>query len=175
MPNNKISGKYILQSQNTVATYEFTNNNRSASVVVDDNVNTKWTVLSNGSQSLNSVDFLTKNKIHLKGVRVITPGGAGLRSRLGRSGLITLYVKDSSTEKAFKIVEFAKYNEWQSCDEYLEPYNFTKETIFDLKIGYALFNIDDYNIQEKYIGETTNFFVELDIETAGLSLDGTII
>lgn len=175
MANNKISGRYILQCANKICDYEFTGNNRLANKTNDDVTSTNWVCLSNGSTNLDPINFFTKNKIHLKAIRITTPGGTGLRSLVGRCALITLYVKDTSQEQAFKVIEIAKYNEWQECDEYLEPYKFTNDQKFDLKIGYAKFNIDDFNIQSKYIGEKVYFYVELEIETAGLELNGNVI
>ena len=78
MANNKISGSYILQSTK-FAEYTLTGNDREAELLLlPQELN--FIDLSNGTISGRTVDFMTKNKIHVKGIRIVTPGGAGLRA-----------------------------------------------------------------------------------------------
>lgn len=176
MTNNKISGSYILQSVAPIATYELTGNNRNAQVNITPGV-INLIDLSNGSQNDRYIDLLSKNKIHLKAIRVITPGGAGLRC-LNSAAILkfNLYsISESQSKGLFGIIEVSEFNEWQKLDDYWEPYKLTKEEMFNISITAGKLNIDDFNIQDKYIGETVNFKIELAIDTAGIVLDDNIV
>lgn len=176
MANNKISGSYILQSFN-IDEYTLTGNNRDALVSVSES-RVNLIDLSNGSQLDRVIDLLTKNKIHVKGIRVITPGAEGLRAckNCARFWFQYYSIIDSENKGLLSIVEVERYNEWQVLDDYWEPYKLAgKENFFNLGISHAEFNIDDYNIQSAYVGKKVKFAIELKIDTAGIFLDNKII
>ena len=175
MANNKISGSYILQSAQKIDDYELTGENRNALVTITEK-QINLIDLSNGSQQDRYIDLITKNRVHVKGVRIITPGGAGLRS-CRNAAVIFFNLYSCQTESKLgllSIIEIPRFNEWQTLNDYWEPYKITKEQYYNLGIS-GIINIDDFNIQEKYVGETVNFQIELMIETAGISLDNRII
>lgn len=176
MANNKISGSYILQSAQKITDYEFTSNARNAKVTLQA-VKIDLIDLSNGSKFDRYVDLLTKNKVHVKGIRIITPGGAGLRSINNAATLwLCMYNLAGTTNLGeLSIIEIARFNEWQELNDYWEPYKKIKENMYNLGISHGEFNIDDYNIQEKYVGEKVEFKIELSIDTAGIYLDNHII
>ena len=176
MANNKISGSYILQSAQKITDYEFTGESRNAKVTLQAG-EINLIDLSNGSISDRYIDLLTKNKVHVKGIRIITPGGAGLRSIKNAATLwLCMYNLAGTTNLGhLSIIEVARYNEWQELDDYWEPYKKIKDQMYNLGVSQGSFNIDDYNIQEKYIGEKVEFKIELSIETAGIYLDKRIV
>lgn len=176
MANNKISGSYILQSAQKITDYEFTGNARNAQVTLQAG-KINLIDLSNGSINDRYIDLLTKNKVHVKGVRVTTPGGAGLRSIKNAATLwLCMYNLAGDTNLCqLSIIEIARFNEWQELDDYWEPYKKTNEAMFNLGVSQGSLNIDDYNIQQKYIGQKVNFKLELSIDTAGIYLDNRII
>ena len=176
MANNKISGSYILQSAQKITDYEFTDDARNATVTLQAG-KINLIDLSNGSISDRYIDLLTKNKVHVKGIRIIPPGGAGLRSCKNAATLwLCMYNLAGTTNLGhLSIIEVARYNEWQELDDYWEPYKKTNDKMYNLGVSQGLFNIDDYNIQEKYIGEKVEFKIELSIDTAGIFLDNKII
>lgn len=175
MANNKISGSYILQSAQKITDYEFTNDNRNAAVVIQP-MKLNLIDLSNGSINDRYIDLITRNRVHVKGIRIITPGGAGIRSCKNAAVLLfSLYSISSQTSLALlSRIEIARFNEWQELNDYWEPYNITKEQYCNLGVS-GIINIDDFNIQEKYIGEKVEFKIELMIDTAGIFLDNKII
>ena len=176
MANNKISGSYILQSAQKIADYELTGENRLATVAINaQKIN--LIDLSNGSQQDRYIDLITKNKVHVKGIRIITPGGAGLRACKNAATLwLNLYSNQTQSNLGLlSIIEIARFNEWQTINDYWEPYKISKEQYYNLGFSQGIINIDDFNIQEKYIGETVGFQIELMIDTAGIYLDNRIV
>jgi len=173
MANNKISGSYILQSAQKLKDYVFTNENRNAAVVVQP---TKLDLidLSNGSINDRYIDLISKNRVHVKRIRIITPGGAGLRSCKNAAVILIGVYSSQSFIKLLSRIEIARFNEWQDLNDYWEPYNITKEQYYNLGVS-GVINIDDFNIQEKYVGEKVEFKIEMMIDTAGIFLDNKII
>lgn len=173
--NNKISGSYIIQSNQRLEEYTFTGNDRAAIIPLTNVGKVPFICLSNGRNLNPEITFLTKNKIHVKGIRVVTPGGAGLRSCAMAAYLhIAMYVNDTLVDN-FPVISVVNFNEWQKIDDLWEPYKLTKDENFYLGISGGFFNVDDYNIQEKYIGEKVGFKIELSIDTAGLKIENDII
>lgn len=171
MSNNKISGSYILQSTK-FAEYTFTGNDRDAELLLlPQELN--FIDLSNGTISGRTVDFMTKNKIHVKGIRIVTPGGAELRACKNAASIEFSLYTDSSP--LVTMIDVSRYNEWQKIDDYWEPYKLTKAETFHFRLSAGLLNIDDYNINPAYIGKKVSFYIELDIDTAGILLNGRVI
>lgn len=171
MSNNKISGSYILQSSK-FAEYTFTGNDRDADLLLlPQELN--FIDLSNGTISGRTVDFMTKNKIHVKGIRIVTPGGAGLRACKNAGSIEFSLYTDSAP--LVTMIDVSSYNEWQEIDDYWEPYKKINSETFHFKLSAGLLNIDDYNIQPAYIGKKVSFYIELNIDTSGLLLNGRVI
>ena len=84
-------------------------------------------------------------------------------------------ISEAQSKGLFGIIEISEFNEWQKLDDYWEPYKLTKEEKFNISLTAGKLNIDDFNIQDNYIGETVNFKIELAIDTAGIVLDDNII
>ena len=172
MASNKISGSYILQ-RSKLAEYTFAGNNRDAELLLlPQELN--FIDLSNGTISGRTVDFMTKNKIHVKGIRIVTPGGARLRACKNAGSIEFSIYTDSAP--LVTMIDVSRYNEWQEINDYWEPYNLIKNSeTFHFKLSAGLLNIDDYNIQPAYIGKKVSFYIELNIDTAGLLLNNRII
>lgn len=172
----KISGEYLLQSLNNVDNYTLAGNNRSAFVQKTEDKRLGWLVLSNGSVRDRVIDFFTRNKLHIISMRIITPGSPGLRcvhtDNVLRLSLYNVY-DDEQVKKLgdAQIVELPYYNEWVKCDVTIEPYLITNEPKFTIGVRQWKFNIDDYNVQDTYLGKTVNFKVQMIVKTAGLLLD----
>lgn len=178
MPNNKISGEYIIQSIETIDEYTFTGENRTATVEKTENKRLGWIDLSNGSIQDRALDFQSKNKLRINSIRIITPGAAGLRC-VNTDNVIRFAFFNTSEEvvkiKDAPIIEISEYNEWQKCDVVLEPYLYTKLQYYTIGLRQWKFNIDDYNIQDDYIGQKLKFKIQMSIKTAGIFRDGGII
>ena len=176
MANNKISGIYNLRSGN-FAEYTFTGNNRFVPVSITPQ-ELKLISISNGHEIGENafISFLKNNTIHLKNIRVLTPGGDGLRTTTNEACLFNLlYIDADNTNKLATIITVLKFNEWQPIDIYLRPYQI-KSIGESFKFAVSgLVNIDDYNIQTAYVNKVVKFYVELQIETAGVIRDGKII
>lgn len=177
--SNKIAGRYIVQTKRSFASYELTGNSRTASVNVTPSY-MDWILLSDAyidNLSTNKIAFQTKNSVHVKRLRIITPGGEGLRTTQ-TAAVINLSFNDFSSGVKIAegpIFEVPKFGEWLDLDTYIEPWKFVKASLFAFGISAGSLSIDDFNIQDKYIGESVEFTIQLDLKTAGLSRNGKIV
>lgn len=177
MPNNKISGSYVIQTAQYVSSYTLTGEDRMAHVQENSIVDANWIDLSNGSLNDRYIDFLKKNRLHIKAVKITAKGGEGLRAYAKNASIFQLVFKGTNDTKFYgPIFEISRYNEWQETDDLIEPYaHKLKGDLYGISFSLLQFNIDDYNIQENYINQTVFFHVEMKINTAGIFLDDKII
>ena len=177
MPNNKISGSYVIQTAQYVSSYTLTGENRQAQVQEDTIIDANWIDLSNGSLNDRYLDFLTKNRLHITAVKITAKGGEGLRAYTKNAAIFQLVIKGTDNTKFYgPIFEISRYNEWQETDDIIEPYaHKLKGDLYGISFSLPQFNIDDYNVQENYIGQTVFFHVEMKIKTAGIMLDDKTI
>ena len=176
MANNKISGIYNLRSR-VIGEYTFTGNDRDVAVSIAQQ-DLGLVSISNGhvigESALVSFD---KNKVvHVKNIRILTPGGEGLRTTRNIACLFNLCFIDSQNANIpASLIDILKFNECQPVYTYLRPYlikSIGKKYTFS---GGGVLHIEDYNIQTPYIGEKVSFYVEMQIETAGIIRDDQII
>lgn len=172
---NKINGNYLIQSSN-IGSYELTGNTRLGAFSSLDAIYPNWRDYSN-SQESGTIELLTKNILHIKSLKVNTPGGAGLRCITPITFQLCYFIPGSEPEFIADgpILNVTQYNTKQNIDIRLEPFKITKLERYLIGVKKVVMPVDDYNIQEAYIGESVSFNIELEIFTAGIYRNGNII
>ncbi len=157
--------------------YEFTNNNRNASVGSAfecklNFVQQDATDVRNGLRR-----FLVNNKLLIKRARVITPGAPGLQPSPGNRAayiLLQTYAEDDNgneTQGNAIEIKLDFFNEWQEFNIWFDNNVIVSgDGIYEFKLtsGYWNLSVDDYNLQTAYEGEPLHAFLELEVDTAGL-------
>lgn len=171
MANNKISGIYELITRSSIATYSLANAGRNTNISIN-STDLKWVDVSNGDEQIpdiNGISLLSKNRLHLKKIKIIPLGAKGLRTTGTAASFVIDYrnINGSHVESG-PVIDVIKFDEWQNVDIYLEPYKYIKENFYRLGIYFGAISIDDYNIQDSYIGQDVNFKLEIEIQTAGI-------
>lgn len=185
----KIQGLYSLRAQlyNKAATlaggggvlYEFTNNDRNADIGSAYRCNLDF--LQQDTLSVDSFNgvrrFLSKNKLLIKRARVVTPGAPELQPSPGEHAarlLLQSYADDgdgNETEGKALQLKLDFFNEWQNFNVWFENFNIVSgDGTYKFKMPDTrwVLNVDDYNLQSAYEGESLYAFLELEIDTAGL-------
>lgn len=175
MAKQQIYGTYTILSNLTAnfPVYNFTGNNRNANM--SPTVQTVNFICSSVGANVD-VNFITQNKIYIKRARLITPGCEGLRAglnALAASLVFSAIEKDGVLDNNHSFtLNFKRFNEWENFNFFYEPYFGkilkTEECSFRLALPPSGFNIDDYNIQSAYIGQTLSLWLEMEIDTNGI-------
>lgn len=128
------------------------------------------------------VDFLSNNKIYLHRARLLTYGAEWLRAGTGgRAALLTFMAENPDNSNAYNsfCIEFRRFNEWQNIECWTDyPTNANDSHYhFSLVQMYSDMNIDEFNLQSVYTGETFTPVLELDLSTSGMyeTYSGSII
>lgn len=130
------------------------------------------------------VEFIKNNKIFIKRGRVITGGAEGLRTGITNLFAAEIGIMDvgggvPATNKQSVVLKFPHFNEWTEFNIAFEPYlrKNDENDIVELHIAHPVTDIhyDDFNIQSAYEGEGFSLFLELEIDTAGVMINGEIV
>lgn len=192
----KIQGFYSLRAQlyNKAATladgggvlYEFTNNDRNADIGSAYRCDLNF--IQQDTLSVDSYNglrrFLSKNKILIKRARVVTPGAPGLQPSPGEHAarlLLESYAADGDGNETVGNaiqIKLDFFNEWQEFNVWFENFNIVSgDGTYKFKMPDTRWhlNVDDYNLQSAYEGESLYAFLELEIDTAGLLTGSNIL
>lgn len=193
MAKENIQGVYIISARiynkgpalsDGSTLYEYTNNNRSASVgsAFDCKLNFSQLNTFGTSNFEPGRKFVQDNKLLIKRARISTPGSPGLQPSPG--ALAARMILSSYATNAQGVVvygnslsiNFVKFNEWQDFNVWFD--NFTIDSAdgsyeFQLPAARWVLHIDDYNLQSAYEGEPLEAFLELEVDTAGLMIVGS--
>lgn len=159
--------------------YTFTNNARNASIGFAYECPLDFSQID--AQNPDNLGDLRKfdiqNKLFIKRGRILTPGAPGLAPALGdRAAVFFLSTRSSkngiNTHGDTIILKFDHFNEWQDfnipflndkIDSDTGRYTFAIGT--DGRTG---LHVDDYNLQNEYVGQDLYAFLELVVDSAGL-------
>lgn len=177
---SKVQGLYTLHAHINGGTYTFTGADRFASFGIT-GAEQSLNLICFGAPSLaGSVKLPVENEIKIKAVRLIAQGAPGLQNApgqlagkfrldcVGDDGNGTLYQYDDI------FLHIPNWGEWFDTNISLRPYKRTggnhEYTMLDLAVNpdNALFQLDDFNIQDDFIGQGTSAEIELLIDTAGI-------
>lgn len=178
---DNIAGRYGLTIVISKATYEFTGNDRNAQFVAtypNETVAANCTQIFGGSAqavAIGECNFIIRR------ARIISSGAAGVRAPTGsRAAQVHLKLeKQLGGELDDVFLKFQNWNEWTEINATLRPYK-NKPTWLDAEIvnhkpaffvvdyNYSYYNVDDYNVQAAYVGQSFTPILELDVEAAGM-------
>lgn len=160
--------------------YTFTNNDRNASIgfVYGCNIDFSQIDAHNPDNLGDPRKFYVQNKLFIKRGRILTPGAPGLAPALGsRAAALFLSTRSSKngidTSGDTLVLKFDNFNEWQNfnipflndkIDSDTGHYTFAIGTN-DGRTGLYL---DDYNLQNEYVGQDLYAFLELVVDSAGI-------
>lgn len=177
---NKIQGRYLLVGDLGGA-YELTGANRDAEMALttDDPIN----LVAVNNKGARAVYLCANVKTKILRVRLRSPQGPGINSAKPTAGAVVisfcsmlLGVKDTELDAAK--IAIPTWGDWIDVNLDIEPYktayNWTDGQIAQNKpvgafIGYnSALKIDDFNVQDDFIGQTVGAVLDLEIETAGV-------
>ena len=177
----QIQGKYFLQAD-IPTSYSLTGENRSASMGLNDI--TELIVLSiNAPGVSNRVYFPVEHVVTIKRVRIVANGGPGIQGGVNHFAgqFILSMARDDGEGNVTKFDEcpviIPNWGEWYDINMILRPYNrtggdtsaeFVGMAIEKTLDSLAMFYIDDYNIQDDFVGQGITPILQMEIETAGL-------
>ena len=160
-----------------------TNDNRNKSRNASVSVPLNFRCIS-CSGARNYVKLIKQNKTVIKRGRIITGGAEFLRTALNSPiaaevGIMDVGGGPTTLDRQSVVLNFPHFNEWTDFNIVFEPYkrkNDENDNV-ELIIAYPVTDIhyDDYNIQNSYIGQKFNLFIELEIDTAGILYYGEVI
>lgn len=186
MAKQQIQGFYDIVAEFTGAFMPpptIANDNRSKSVGASVSVALDFKCVSEKSAT-QSVEFIKQNKMVIKRGRVITGGAEGLRTGITNMFAAEITLQDFGggvgvQNSQYVNLKFPHFNEWADFNISFEPYLRTNDEndIVDLHIAYPVTDIhyDDFNIQSAYEGQGISLFLELEIDTAGIKINGEVV
>lgn len=181
MANKKpIQGKYSLYAFPTNSSYTLTGNARSASFGVNAPAVELVTKCISAPDGNNAVSFAVENKITIKRFRVRMNGAPGIQAGVNHiAAKFKLIFGRIDSDNNLKIydsvwIEAPNFGEWVDAELLVEPYKRTGgDSAFDfmqiiIDTDNSIFYVDDFNLQDDYIGQGITPIIEMEIETAGL-------
>lgn len=183
MDKKQIQGNYNIIAEFTGAfspTPTIANDNRSKSIGASVSIALEFKCVTEKSAS-QSVVFIKQNKMFIKRGRVITGGAEGLRTGITNMFAAEITIQDFGggvgvQNSQYVNLKFPHFNEWTEFNIAFEPYlrKNDENDVIDLHIAHLVTGIyyDDFNIQSAYEGEEISLFIELEIDTAGILING---
>lgn len=173
---SKILGKYIIRASlasfSTGFTFQNADRDTRLTIAADEILNFACADLSRPVN--NAVSFVKNNILKVRGVRIITTGAEGLRGGLNDFASNLLFTAYSTNDTSAPLNSFQvcvdRFNEWQPVNiDFLVDQDAPNENFYiGLNFNYSFMSLEDFNVQEDYIGEGFVPFVELEIDTAGI-------
>lgn len=176
MNPHKIKGTYTLRASlaDIVNGYQFTGADRNAELAPASDFMLLLKCDEINRPLNTAVSLISNNVLNVKAARIVTSGAPGLRTALNSSvaALFTVVgralndiTSDSLGSFTFG-VDF--FNEWENLNIKFIPEKVNDNYYLSLDHTFSKFFIDDYNIQDDYVGQTFNATLELLIDTAGV-------
>lgn len=176
MAKETIQGVYRLGANLTgnFPTYHLTGADRNANDAPT-SVDVNFEILDQAANS--NAQFRTQNTHRIKRARIVTSGCEGLRAGLNSIAfVITLVAYDpvnNITGTKYAMLKFLNFNEWTNFDVFFNAFEDdlikdSEKFVFRLVPQVTNFNIDDFNIQDDYVGQPVSFYLEMEIDTAGI-------
>lgn len=148
--------------------YTFTGEARDASVTLADNTELTLVPMSkNGS----TASFVTSNVTFVR-ARLVASGAQGLEPAVGEiAGKLVLRFKGATKNSSPFTLSFTKWNEWeqQMVDTGTGECDGGSIGLELLASGTEL-TLDDYNVQEAYVGQDVAPILEIEVECNGINV-----
>lgn len=181
---SEVASKYDLVINITNAQHTFTGNNRNAHFVASApeliTAANCTQIFAPSAQAL----AMGENDFTIKYARIISSGAAGVQTpELSRASQLNFGLcKQDGTELDSVLLKFQNWNEWTEINAVLRPYKSKptwldaeiinhKPVYFSPKVQYSYYNVDDYNINSAYVGQTFSPVLEMIVETSGMLED----
>lgn len=177
----QIQGKYFLQA-NIPTAYTLTGAYRAGSMGVNDV--TELVVQSiNAPGVSNRVYFPVEHLVTIKRVRIVANGGPGIQGGVNHYAgqFILSMARDDGEGNVNKFDEcpviIPNWGEWYDINMSLKPFKRTGGDTSAEFVGMAIektfgsvamFYVDDFNIQDDFVGQGITPILQMEIETAGL-------
>lgn len=174
-----IQGKYNLFAI-LKAGYTLTGNDRAGTFAVstDGELNVKC---ATAPSYADTVVLNVENEIKIKKIRLVPNGAPGIKAGLSHfAGEFNLQAVTDDGEGNIDVydetfVHVMQWSEWLDVNFTLKPFkrkdNGDAEFVgLMVPVANSVFYVDDYNIQEYYVGQGLQPILEMEIETAGLYL-----
>ena len=178
MDPHKIRGIYQISYDVSATTsgFVFTGNDRNTELIAND-ITGNW-MIKDGYYGVNdAVHFLANNTIKIKKARLRTVGAEGLRGGIGyeycANIMLSFYDDDSRSNMVYEPDQYIKienYNDWEDTDisyTLKDAVSHGFQQVYML-VDQCMIEIDDYNIQTAYIGESFKLYLDLVVDTAGM-------
>lgn len=174
----QVQGKYLCFGNVNNASYTLTGNARGASFGItgseDKDINLKC--INNPDGALKVV-FPVENDVTIKRVKLDANGGYGIQHGVNHPAAALSFLAARNTLDGVKvydraIIEIPNWGDWYEMNLVLRPYRREEgdhgEYVGLYVGGDAVFYVDDFNVQDDFIGQGITPQFEFEIETAGL-------
>lgn len=176
----QIQGKYFLQA-NIPTSYTLTGASRVGSFSLS-GLNELVVESINAPAVSNRVYFPVESVVTIKRVRIVANGGPGIQGGVNHyAGQFILSMgRDDGEGNVTKFDEcpiiIPNWGEWYDINMSLRPFkrtggDTTAEFVglaIEKELNLAMFYVDDFNIQDDYIGQGITPILQMEVETAGL-------
>lgn len=145
------------------AIYTFTSNDRDASFSPSSAANLDFYVVSNYAGD-SKVKFLRKNPLRITRARLLSTGAPGVQVPAGE---IAASIKLNFNSQGNTLPEFTlALSEWNVWEEKTVSLDMGSAGDCQLSIkSSSEFNVDDFNIQEDFVGQAFTPVLELEVES----------
>lgn len=156
--------------------YTFTGEARDASVTLADNTRLTLVPMSkNGSRATFKPSGMTPvpSSITFVRARLIASGAPGLEPSLNHlAGMFKLRFTYGTKNSEPFVLSFTKWNEWEQQMVSVVTGECEGDSIrLELLASDSMITIDDYNVQEAYIGQDVEPILEVEVECNGINVE----
>jgi hypothetical protein len=179
----KILGKYIVRASldDFADGFTFANGDRDQRLTVNDDAVLNFECTDITRPLNNAVSFVSNNVLKIRAVRILTTGAEGLRGGLDDKAANILFKAFADNTTTTPVGTFQvlvdRFNEWCPVNIDFMARSAPNQNFFiGIDHTYSFLSLDDYNIDENYVGQGFVPYVELDIDTAGIfDYDGKLV
>ena len=183
MNPQRIKGQYILRASidDVVNSYQFTGADRNAELSASSDFMLLLKCADIDRPVNTSVSLVSNNALNIKAARILTNGAAGLRAAVNSQIAATLTIvgraSNDVASEALGGFTFGLdlFNEWQDVSIKYLPKKVNDNYFLSIDKNYTKLFIDDYNVQDEYIGQTFGAVLEMLIDTAGVLDNGGVV
>ena len=176
MDPKRIKGTYILRASlnDVVSGFSFTGSDRNTELSPASDFLLNLACADINRPVNTAVSLISNNVLNIKAARILTPGAAGLRGALNSqvAANITIVGRASADVAADSLGGFSfaldNFNEWQDVNVKYLPAKVNDNYYLSINKDYTKFFIDDYNVQEDYVGQNFTAVLEMLVDTAGV-------
>ena len=156
--------------------YTFTGEARSAIVTLADNTRLALVPMSkNGSRATFKPSGMTPvpSNVTFVRARLISSGAPGLEPAIETlAGQLALRFTDGTNNSEPFMLSFTKYNEWEQQMVSAVTGECEGDSIrLELIARDSMITLDDYNVQEAYVGQDVEPILEIEVECSGINVE----